>query len=356
MTLRLRLTSRAVKLKNSVPRSCLPHRLRDRPLLGNESIKMPIHVPRMVGAPSEGFAMADLWAPINGVYTATAPLFPWAASLPSIDAVEWGGALISAGFGAGMGAWMAGRIARSAKLRDELLAELRSIDVAITLCTSVIDVAGALKKQHVLGLLSKYESDLERFALYKADERRAGPFTLIIDNLRFQAIAPPIVELQGLVLKDMNISPNGVKSMIALADAVGNLNGMIVAYNALLEMFRNGGLPAGFAPEDYYLSLPIRGVVNNEYGSAVRGIATYTDDVIFFAFKLSDCLTSQGVKVRDRYEELSGEKRLIRRVDSFGENAGLIPPDSAYEGWMSGWEEDFSGVAKKRRWWHRKQK
>jgi hypothetical protein len=300
--------------------------------------------------------MADLWESVNGVYTATAPLLPWVASLPSVDAVQWGSALISAGFGAGIGAWMAARIARRTKLRDELLAELRSIDVAITLCGSVIDVAGALKTQHVLGLLSKYESDLARFALYKAAKQRAGPFHLIIDNLRFQAIAPPIVELQGLVLKDMSVSPNGVKSMIALADAVGNLNGMLDAYNALLGMFRNGGLPAGFTPEHYYLALPVGGVTNNEYGSAVRGIATYTDDVIFFASKLGSCVTAQGIKVRDRYKQLSGEEHLIRRIDLLEENTGLIPPDSAYEGWMRGWEEDFSGVAKTRWWWHRKQK
>lgn len=298
--------------------------------------------------------MADLWEPVNGVYIATAPLLPWVASLPSIDAVEWGSALISAGFGAGVGAWMAGRISRSTKLRDELLAELRSIDVAITLCASVIDVAGALKKQHILGLLSKYESDLARFAQYKAAEKRVEPFSLSIDNLRLQTIAPPIVELQGLVLKEMSVSPNGVKSMIALADAIGNLNGMIDAYNTLLGMFRNGGLPAGFSPEHYYLALSVGGVTNNEYGTAVRGIATYTDDVIFFACKLADCVTSQGVKVRDRYEELSGEKRLIRRIDTLEENTGLIPPDSGYEGWMRGWEEDLSGVDKKRWWWHRK--
>jgi hypothetical protein len=104
--------------------------------------------------------MADLWEPINGVYTGTAPLFPWAISLSSTDAVQWDSALISAGFGAGIGAWMAGRIAKSAKLRDELLAELLSIDVAITLCISVIDVTGSLKKQYVLEFLNKYASDL----------------------------------------------------------------------------------------------------------------------------------------------------------------------------------------------------
>lgn len=300
--------------------------------------------------------MSELWEPINGVYTATAPLFPWAASLPSIDVGEWGSALISAGIGAGIGAWMAGRIARDSKLRDELLAEFRSIDVAQTLCISIIDVAGALKNQHVSGLQSKYESDLTRFAQYKVAERRAGPFTLIINNSKFQAIAPPFVELQGLVLKGMSISPNGVKSMVALADAIGNLNGMIDAYNGLLEMFRDGGLPAGFTSEDYYLALPVGGVVNDEYGSAVRGIATYTDDVIFFAWKLSQCLTSQGIIVRDRYEELSGEKRLIRQANLIGENVDLIPPDSAYEGWMNGWEKDFRGVKKKRKWWHGKQK
>ncbi|MBN6715284.1 hypothetical protein JSY17_14925 [Pseudomonas capsici] len=299
--------------------------------------------------------MANLWEPVNGIYTATAPLLPWVANLFSIDTIKGGGALISAGFGAGIGAWMAGHIAKSTKLRDELLTELRSIDVALTLCASIIDVAGALKKQHVLGLLSKYESDLARFALYKAAENQAEPFSLSIDNLRFQTITPPIVELQGLILKNMSVSPNAVKSMIALADAIGNLNGMIDAYNELLEMFRNGGLPAGFAPKHYYLGLPVGGVINNEYGSAVRGIAIYTDDVIFFVCKLADCISSQAVKVRDRYEKLSGEKRLTRRIDPLEENTSLIPPDSAYEGWMRGWEEDFS-VAAKKRWWYSKQK
>jgi hypothetical protein len=85
-----------------------------------------------------------------------------------------------------------------------------------------------------------------------------------------------------------------------------------------------------------------------------KALATYTDDVIFFACKLVDCITSQGIKVRDRYEKLSGEKRLIRRIKTLEENTGLIPPDSAYEGWMRGWEQDFSGADNKR-WWHRKQ-
>lgn len=304
--------------------------------------------------------MTDLWEPINGIYTATAPLFSLAASLPSVGIAQWGSSLISAGLGAGLGAgigaWTADRIAKRAKLRDELLTELRSIDVAITLCTSVIDVAGSLKKQHLLGLLKKYESDLHRFALYMAARKSASPFTLSIDNLRLQTIAPPIVDLQGLILKEMSISPNGVKSMIALADAVGNLNGIIDTYNALLDMFRSGSMPAGFEPKDYYLAQPVGGVVNHEYGSAVRGIVTYNDDIIFFACKLCQCLTSRGIKVRDRYKKLSGEKHLIRQMSLSGENSDLIPSDSAYEEWMGGWEEDFSEVAKKRRWWHREKK
>lgn len=264
--------------------------------------------------------------------------------------------MISAGFGAGVGAWMAGRIAKNAKLRDELLAELRSIDVATTLVISVIDVVGSLKKQHVLALLSEYDSNLARFAEYKATAKRETPFKLTINNLRLQAIAPPIADLQELVLKEMNISPNGVKSMTALADAVANLNGMIGAHTALLEMFRSGGLPAGFAPEHYYLGEPVGGVVNNEYGSAVRAIAVYTDDVIFFAYKLSECLTVRGFKARDRYKKISGEKRTVRQIATFGESAGLIPPDSAYEAWMKGWEKDSSDVVQTRRWWQRKQK
>lgn len=300
--------------------------------------------------------MADLWEPVNGVFTAAVPFFPWISSLPSIDAGEWGSSLISAGLGAGIGAWMAGRIAKSSKLRDELLAELRSIDVAITLCASVLDVACALKRQHVLGLRSKHESDLKSFAQHQASGRMAETFVLRINNLKLQGITPPIAELQGLVLKGMNISPNGVRSLVALADAVGNLNGMFDSYNELLGMFRSGALPVGFTPGHYYLGLPVEGVVNNEYGSAVEAIAFYTDDVIFFAYKLAGCLTSQGVKVCDQYKEFSGEKRLTRSLSLVEDKAGLIPCDSAYENWMKGWEEDLSDSNSKRRCWHPHQK
>lgn len=297
--------------------------------------------------------MADLWGPVNGVYTNTVPLLTWASSLTSIEFVQWGSALVSAAFGAGVGAWMAGRIARSDKLRDELLAELRSIDVALTLCLSVIDTAGALKKQQVSKLLHKYESDLERFVSYQITDNRAEPFHLVIDNLRLQPIGPPIIELQAIVLKDMTVSPNGVRSMVALSDSVNSLNGMIAAYNGLLEMFRNGDMPEGFEPAHYYLSLPVGGVSNYEYGSAVRAIVSYTDDVIFFAYKLADCLTLQGLKTSKRYEELSGEKHQIRRLKLLDENTGLIPPDSAYDAWLKGWEKSSSGEAYTRRWWHR---
>ncbi|WP_264310382.1 hypothetical protein [Pseudomonas putida] len=300
--------------------------------------------------------MADAWTPINGVYTATAPLFPWVASFPSFDAGVWGSALISAGIGAGVGAWMAGRIARNAKLRDELLSEFRSIDVAITLCISVSDVTGGMKKQYVSGFLQKYESDRRRYEAYKAGPSPKAPFSLRIDQLNLQTFAPPVSELQELVLKSIRLSPNGVKSLVALVDAVGNLNWIIGGYNSLVEKFLHGGLPPGFTPEDYYLEIPVGGVVNTQYGTSVRGIARYTDDVLFFADKLVDCLTNQGVKVRDRYEKLSGEKYLVRKANTVKGNEGLIPTDADYAEWMAGWEPDFSEAIKKPRWWHRKQK
>lgn len=299
--------------------------------------------------------MTDLWNPINGVYSATAPLFPWAISISSTDIGQWGSALISAGFGAGAGAWMAGRIARNGKLRDELLAEHRSIDVAMTLCATAINMAEALKKQYLLDFLKKYDSDLERFDLYKSARDFTAPFILNLNNVKLQTITPPIAELQSLIIKDMSMSPNGVRSMTALAEAVVSLNGMIEAYNAILEMFRTHRLPAGFTPRDYYLGHPVKGVSNNEYGSALKAIMNYTNDALFFACKLANCLTAQGVKVSDHFKKVTGEELRVRRFDPFREDANLTPPDSDYEGWMKAWEEDISEVVKTRRWWNRKQ-
>jgi len=301
--------------------------------------------------------MADLWVPVNGVYTATAPLFPWVTSLPNFDAGVWGSAVISAGFGAGVGAWMAGRIARNAKLRDELLAELRSIDVATTLCTSVINVALSLKKHHVSKLLSAYETEVQRFEEYKARVYRPEAFVLKADHMRLQTITPPIAELHAMVIKDMSISPNGVRSATALAEAVENLNGLIGAYNGLLEMFRDKTFAPGFKFENYYFGIPVDGIKNTEYETAVRGVSIYTNDVIFFAMKVANCLTMRGVTVRDRYQALSGERRGVRRINiPKNDAAAFVPTDEDYAQWMAGWEPDFSEAVEKRRWWQRKEK
>ncbi len=290
--------------------------------------------------------MARLWEPINGIYTATAPLIPWSLSIPSIDGAAWVGALKSAGFGAGVGAWMAGRIAERAKQKEELSDEINSIDVAITICASIIDLAGALKNQYSSKIQGDLNAALASFTAHIENENRNSPFELIIENRKLQTVEPPILELQSLVFKQMTPTPNGVKSIIALKDSVANLNGMICAYNVLLEAFKKGDLPYGFKPAHYYLSIPVNGVVNNEYKSAVDGIATYTDDVLFFAHKLSQCLTLQGIKASVAFQKLTGEKRIIRKLELFDKNTSLIPSDSSYEAWMRGWEIDLTEPAK----------
>lgn len=300
--------------------------------------------------------MADLWEPINGVYTATVPLFPWLTSIPGIKFSEWGGALISAGFGAGVGAWAAGRIARGAKSRDELLAELRSADVAIGFCGAILDTAAALKRQNILVLLGQHKSDLERYAQRKAIRDSSEPFQLNINHLRLQAFVPPVADLQSLVLKGMSASPNALRSMMALVDAVENLNGMIDSYNALIGMFRDGTLPKGRQPHDYYLELCVEGETNYEYGSSLRGMALYIDDVLFFAKKLADCISSRALQLRDRYKVLSGEKVLVQRIEIFEDNLGLIPCDSAYEAWMKGWVDESDDKIKVKKFWFGRKK
>lgn len=298
--------------------------------------------------------MSDVWQPFNGVYTATAPIFPWAASLslPSMGPVfEWIGALISAAFGAGVGAWMAGRIARNTKLRDELLAELRSIDVAVTLCISTIDVAGSMKKQLISKIVEEHRSNREAFDKY-LNGNREKPFTLNINHRRFPPIAPPIAELRNLVMKEMSISANGVKSMLALADAVENLNTIIYTYNKLVDRLQNNDMPPGLQPPQFYLGLPGVGIISREYPSTLEGLELYNNDILFFTKKLYECLHSRAVKARKLYEKKSGEWRQIRYID-FSANLELFPSDSNYANWMKGWEDDTDAITVKRRWWHR---
>lgn len=294
--------------------------------------------------------MGSLWNPFGGVYREAAPLFDWTLSLSDVFSNSLLGGAITAALGAGIGAWMAGYIAKSAKLRDEQLTELRSIDKAILLCEATLDLTAGLNRQFIQPLLQSYAFNKSVFE--QAINSGSGLADIKIHHSKVSILEPPINELREIVLNEMTLSANGIRSILALSEGIKQLNIFIEIYGALVDRFINNKLPEGFYVHHFYFSLPVNGKKNSEYESSLVGLESYTKDVLFFTYKLAETLKERGLIVRERYLKLSGEKFLIRRINNApGDDGYQIPSDDEYLPWLRGWDtETYVNPTSQKKW------
>ncbi|MEE9944936.1 hypothetical protein [Pseudomonas sp. 43(2021)] len=289
-----------------------------------------------------------LWEPIDGVFTASAS---WLPAMDFWDKFEWfpfimtaAAAFITALVGAWLGAWAAQRIASRNKLRDELQKELRSTNAGIMLAHTVVNLAYALKKQHIKRLKESYENDCKAFEQYK-QEVAAGKegisFEMAPNLDRLEEITTPITHLQDIVMGKISTTGRAIASVAAMSDAIQNLNDTLRGRNGLIEKIKDDKLPAGAKIEDFYFGLPYaKGKVNLEYRCYVQALSLYTDDTIFFSIKLCDDLREHGLHVVKKFsKEFRGEAPGVSNFDwSKAEQEGLLPKDEDYESWLSGFQ------------------
>ncbi|MCE5993710.1 hypothetical protein LVV80_17055 [Pseudomonas sp. KCA11] len=290
--------------------------------------------------------MADIWGPVDGVYTASTswlPSFGW-----SVDYWSLFTTITGALAGAGLGAWAAQKIAKNEKERDESTKELRSVNSGIVLSYNISNTAMSLKKQHVRGLKDNHDKDIANFEALQSQP----PPRLIKINPQFVhlgAITTPIAPLQGIVLEQMASNGSAINSAITLADAIDHLNRTISLYNDLLDSYRQADLPAGFKIEHLYLGIPVGGKVNNIYRDTLASLSAYTDDVIFFALKLCDDLIEHGQSMLPKHRKLTGNPSAdITDIDiSDCILEGLIPQHEPYMNWLAGFSKKATPTAKR---------
>lgn len=302
--------------------------------------------------------MTELWEPVNGVFTASAS---WLPSLDfSVDYWSLFTTVIGALAGAWLGAWAAQRIAARHKLRDELQKEMRSTNAGIMLSHTITNLSYALKKQHIKKLKDNYDRDCLLFDLYKQGKANGAEKELfkISPNLdRLEEVAPPISALQTIVMGQISTTGRAIASVIALADAIGNLNDTLRGRNNLLEKVKEDKLPQGAKIEHFYFGIPYaEGKANIEYGCYVQALWLYTNDIIFFSIKLSEDLREHGLHVVKKHKKnFRGDAPKVSDFDlSKAEQEGLLPKDEEYESWLSGFPVSPQKESISR--WHRLKK
>ena len=283
------------------------------------------------------------------------PWFEW-ESIKAFANSAFTTSLVGALAGAFAGARAAQLIAERGKLRDETSKQIRDVNAAMVLSFTIVNDVLALKKQHVREMSSTYNSEVERYKEYKA-KRLTGqiqgnvPYELKLDLRTFPTGISPIAVLQEIVFSKTGATGRPLSLASSLSSSLANLNVAIARRNELIEDFKRDRLPQGANIVSMYLGLPYEGGhVNQEYGDIVSGIASYTDDAIFFSHLLCQDLRAHGLKVVETHKKLFKDAPLrVNEIDfRKAEEGGLLPAKDDYNTWFEAFVERKHPT---QRWW-----
>lgn len=252
--------------------------------------------------------------------------------------------LISAFAGAFAGALGAQRIAERARSKDELLKELRNTNAAITLAFTTCNAALALKKQHVSPMATEYTKQKKNaLEAMEVAARGQGPtvYHLTADLKLFPAPETPIDSIKSILFNSISVHGRPLALLVVLDQSIA---GMKDAFDLrkdlakqLHELDKNDQ-----AFYELYLGLKTAdGHTNELYPDTVDAIASYTDDIAFFAALLTDDLIAHGKKLHEKLKsKFKTSSPRVSTVDfTRPRELGLIPPESQYEDWLRGFTE-----------------
>lgn len=266
--------------------------------------------------------------------------------------------LLGALAGAYAGAHGAQLIARRSKLRDDLTAEIRSVNAALAITFSIANSLFALKKQHVKPLLDHHATEEAKLKDFKL-KLNSG---FIQGNVKheFQAdfralstLSLPIAQLVDVVLGKLSTTGRPLNLVIAISGTSETLNGLIARRNALIDDLRGGKLPAGSDLVSMYFGLPYGGGhLNREYPDALSGIGSYLDDLIFYSQLLCKDLREHGESLAQKFTSSFGRPspRISQVSFDTADAVALMPPEQNYQSLLNAFQSQDHGG---RKWWER---
>lgn len=264
------------------------------------------------------------------------------------DVAVRGWDLINSQFGAAMtgafaGAMAAHKIAIGSKRRDELAQQMREINVAATLAYTCANSALGSKSQHVVPLVTKFREQHEAFAKVLAAKRAGEPippvFRLALDFTNFPPISVPVEPLREALLNRILVGGIALAAASELERAVSGLRDLIDRREKKCQLLRN------LAGEElacvYFGEQTPSGHVDHEYADSIAGIASYTNDIIYFAALLCEELCSVAVQIAKDYKRefrKEGKKPPTISFDLARER-GLMPDPADYADWRKGFRK-----------------
>ncbi|WP_449439591.1 hypothetical protein [Pseudomonas migulae] len=246
--------------------------------------------------------------------------------------------------GAFAGAIAAQHIAEKGKFRDEIVKEIHKANAGTMLALAIANMALAIKKQHTKELFESYQATCADYETHKkqilaGQLDKKTPFTLECNLIALPEVTTPIEKLQEIIFDSMANAGYSISITSALIEAINSFNTAIVRRNELIKNYKSGQIPDGATVNQLYLGLEYKpGTISREYGDNIQAIHECNDDVIFFSVRLCEEIENHCHSLIKRYKKrLRGDPPKIAKTNfDKAKIGGLLPDESDYEGWTSG--------------------
>ncbi|WP_272646416.1 hypothetical protein [Paucibacter sp. XJ19-41] len=249
------------------------------------------------------------------------------------------GALIGAA-GALGGSWLAHREAEKAVSRRELLAEIRSTNVAIAMASSFVNSFASTKKQHIKPLADSHKTEREQLELFfRARQHQPDLKHRLVPNLSL--ILPLKLSsssLQNLFINQLSVTGRPLGAMMMLAEYSKLLDDSIAGRNDLLEEIRQGQFRS-IQLAAFLHGLPGEQGRDGRYDGTITALCLYVDTCIFASRLLCEDLMLHGKLLADQAVAKHGMSRpKINRVELIDEKLeGLLPETGQFADWLRGY-------------------
>jgi hypothetical protein len=265
------------------------------------------------------------------------------------------GNLLAAAFGAFAGG-LAGSRSQS---KRAVIAELNAVAAARALSFFVANTFLGLKRQHVRHMRRQFIQNKREFLSARRAAARGAPirFEARLDLQTLSAPKVPTELLERSIFEKLTVRGRPLVTVVALINAIEGLRTLINDRNACIEEWRvRESIPGGWAVPDvrkFELYFGVRnaagGPVDERFLTFLRGIYKQTDDCIFFARMLElDLFEYAGALHRkNRWKYRLGLAAPYATDWSIAVDQNLMPSDSQYQAWLSGFknmtskQEDF---------------
>jgi hypothetical protein len=205
---------------------------------------------------------------------------------------EFVAALVAGLAGAGVGAYGGASIVQRQGARKAALEEVRAANVAIALSLFVLNWTLALKRQHLRGMVARYDADKKRHEA----ALRAGQE---LQTLQFDLETLPVVDLPIQPLKETvytRVDADLAYAMCAtLAGVVSALLSALEQRNDLIAERQQSTRQTDDDRAEFYFGLRREdGVIDARYPTLLDAISHYADATILYSAILAALLMDRG--------------------------------------------------------------